>query len=131
MTPESAILAALVTRAETLAYTLVYPSVGTNEPSGEYVEFRHIPNINNRKFLSNDAPLDRMGILQLTLCSVPGQYEITYVEKAGGIAATFGRGALPAVDGVTLHIVKSDVAQGFADGQHWRVPVSVYYRTTA
>jgi len=131
MTPEAAITVALNTRAATLGYTLIYPSTGATRPSGEYVEVRHLPNEPNRTMLKAEAPIERLGIFQLTLCAVPGSYPVVYDEKAGQISAAFGRGALPAVDGVTLHIVKGAIAQGFSDATHWRVPVSIYYRTTA
>jgi hypothetical protein len=120
-----------MTRTETLPYALLIPSKGGDEPSGEYVEARQIPNASTRVYLDSGEPITRMGILQLTLCSVPGQYEIVYRERAGQVAEAFRTDYLPAIDGVTVQIVKADVAQGFADGQHWRVPVSVYYRTHA
>ncbi|KQI67044.1 hypothetical protein AN189_17630 [Loktanella sp. 3ANDIMAR09] len=131
MTPEAAITVALTTRAETLSYTLIYPSVGDDRPDGEYVEVRHLPNETERRMLKASDPIERQGIYQLTLCSPAGQYPAVYDEKAGAIASAFGRAALPAVDGVTVHIVKAAIAQGTSDGKHWRVPVSIYYRTHA
>jgi hypothetical protein len=127
LTPEAAIHVALITRAETLSFDLVYPAITDDRPDGEYVEIRHLPNSSRRLEIGPER-LHRMGILQATLCGVPGQHEAVYIEKAGQIAATFGRSRLPTVDSVTITIERADIAQGFADGKHWRVPVSVYYK---
>ena len=132
MTVEASIHAALMARVETIpgGYAIAWPGLSFTEPA-EYLDVRHIPNQTERRALHGRYGLNRMGILQITLCAPLGQYEIVYIEKAGQIAEHFPRDLPLTHDGVTVRIVKADIAQGFADGQHWRVPISVYYRGNA
>jgi hypothetical protein len=131
MTPEAAIHSALMARVLTLSLTpslpLIYVERGGDKPAS-YIEVAHLPNTNERALLSGSDPLDRQGILQLTLCSKPGQYAAVYIETAGNIAAHFPRDMRLTADGKSVEITKADIGAGRMDGQHWRTPVSIYYR---
>ena len=132
MTPEAAVWALLAARVEALSMTpplpVVYVAKGPTK-AANYVEIAHLPNQNSRILLADDQPFHRQGILQVTLCAKPGQHEVVYAERAGLIAAHF-LGDLRSENAVAaIEIYRADVAPGFADEMHWRVPVSVYYRS--
>lgn len=132
MTPEASIHAALMARVMTqpLDLPLIYVERGGDTPNS-YIEVAHLPNISERVFLDGALPLDRMGILQLTLCSQPGQYAAVYMEQAGQLAQHFERDLRLTYESVTLTITKADIGAGQLDGQHWRTPVSIYYTSSA
>lgn len=131
MTPEAAIHIALMEQVSTLVLVpdapLYFREVPAVRPETDHIEVDHLPNTTDRIFVTAGR-LWRQGILQLTLCSKMGQYAAVYMERAGQIAEHFARETALTVDGVTIEIVKVDVGRGLADGAHWRIPVSVYYR---
>lgn len=123
--------AALMARVATMTgFTIAYPGQRTN-PAGEYVEVRHLPNDNERIALGSTHEMARPGILQLTLCSEIGQYEVVYKQRAGTIADYFPMDL--ELDGTdfTARVYRVDIGQGMADGEYWRTPISVYYRAFA
>jgi hypothetical protein len=132
MTVEASIHTALMARAETIpgGYAVAWPGVPFTE-TDEYLAVSHLPNNAERVALHGTYGLDRMGILQITLCAPLGKHEAVYIEQAGQIAEHFPRDLALSSGGVTVRVVKAELGPGFADGQHWRVPVSVYYRGRA
>jgi hypothetical protein len=131
MTPEAAIHVALMEQVEDLSLItstpLFYREIPADRPQTDYIEVDHLPNANDRLFVTSGR-LWRQGILQLTLCSALGQYEAVYRERAGQIAAHFLQNLALTVDGVTIEVTRTDVGRGLAEGAHWRIPISVYYR---
>lgn len=132
MTPEAAIWALLAGQVEAMSLTpalpLLYVAKG-GAKKANYAEVAHIPNQNQRSHLADGQVLSRMGILQVTLCAKPGQHEVVYAEKAGQIANHFPDTLRLQNDDACVEIYRTDVEAGFADDTHWRVPVSVYYRS--
>ncbi len=129
-TPEGDIQATLMAHLATLVtvpdFPVYYREIPAPRPQTDYIEVDYLPNDNERVFLT--GRLWRQGILQLTLCSALGQYEAVYRERAGQIAGHFARETVLDAGANDIEIVKVDIGRGVADGPHWRIPVSVYYR---
>lgn len=106
---------------------IYFREIPADRPQTDYIEVDHLPNANDRLFVTSGR-LWRQGILQLTLCSKLGQFQSVFVERAGLMAQWFAPNLALTEDGVTIEIVKTDVGRGLAEGGHWRIPVSVYYR---
>ena len=130
MTPEAEVVAALMARVKTLTLTpplpILYLEMPQERPES-YVEVDHLPNESDRRYLAG-GPLDRSGILQLSLCLPVGRFEVWHREQAGQVAAHFPADLRLVEGSTTVLIVKSDVGRGLPDGAHWRTPVSIYYR---
>lgn len=94
-----------------------------------YIEVRHLPNRADR-VLIGIGPQIRPGILQLDYMeplSSPLD-DIQVGERAGLIAAHFPADLKITAHSVSVRIEQApDVAQGFADGAYWRLPVSIRY----
>lgn len=128
MTIPADIHAALMGRVETLnGFEIVWPTTGQREPVGEHVKVFHLPNDNDRPFLAEHV-LMRQGILQLSLFSRLGEHEVVYIDRAGQIAAHFPVDLTLTHGGAKVWVERTDVGRGRSDGQHWLIPVSVYYR---
>lgn len=131
-TVEANIHGALIARVEhleaDLPISVIYPGPEALPIAGEHIEAHHLPNKNIRRALSSDAPMVRMGILQLNLRSVPGQYEWQYRERAGQIAAYFPLD-FAMVQGLSaVTVSRVDVMPGATDETHYRTPIRVYYQ---
>ena len=130
-TVEAEILTALMARVATLPTALpVLHRERIAELPAECVIIDYLPNEDVRVQVSGGEK-HRMGILQMTLCSKPGQFEVVYREVAALLAAHFAANDRLTSGAVILAIVKTDVGRGAADGPHWRTPIRVFYEAYA
>lgn len=134
---ETKIWQALKARVSTLTgYTFAWPMVPFEPGLTPYVEIAHLPNRNVRPFTASDEPMERPGILQLTLVWPVAQvgtglgkvHPDTLIQRAGEIAAHFNTDRCMTFQGVRARVTKApDVARPIRDEAYWRVPVSVFY----
>ncbi len=146
-TVETKIWQALCTRVASLplGLTIDWPLMPFDKPQSggkplPYIECRHIPNRVNRLLIGSQAPQERPGIVQLTLCwPVSGigagsgkTHPDVLTQRAGEIAAHFPTDLRLTFDEVVARIERApDVAQAYRDDAYVRVPVSVRYRCFA
>lgn len=146
-TTETKIWQALKARVQTLSSGLTInwpmepftPPVSGGKPV-PYVECRHLPNANVRRFIGSNDPMERMGILQLTLCwpaseigTASGKtHPDVLVQHAGEIAAHFPTDLAMDFQGIRVRVERApDVTQPYRDDAYWRCPVSVRWRCYA
>jgi hypothetical protein len=141
-TVESNIWQALKAKVNALDgdYDLDWPASDFAKPTTDagaltpYVEVRLFPNKSNRVLITSSGPMDRMGILQLTLC-VPIALKRTFEqmqEQAGLIAAQFATDERLEYGGLIVRIQQApDIAQSFRDDAYWRWPISIRWRCAA
>ena len=132
-TTEAELQAALMTRLATLTtsptLTVVYRERRGELPAGPYVMVDYMPNDPERIALQGSEPLRHTGILQLMVARPLGLYDVAYRETAATVAAHFARDARLTNGSSTVAILKTTVGQGRADGEHWAIPVSIYWRS--
>ncbi len=130
MAIEADIQVALMTRLASMsvtpALTLVYREERGDLPNDDFVLVDSLWNDSNRKAL-DDIGEDYQGILQLTVCRAVGNYDAAIRETAGQVAAHF-RGQVLTSGVATVVVEKVTMGRGVADGELWRIPVSVYWR---
>ncbi|TKT79974.1 phage tail terminator-like protein [Aquamicrobium sp. LC103] len=145
-TVETGVWQALRARVATLpGFTINWPMEPFTPPSAggkllPFVECRHMPNRVNRVFIGSDAPQERPGILQITLCWPASEigtgsgktHPDVLIQRAGEIAAHFPTDHRMTFQGVSVRVERApDVAQPYRDDAYWRAPVSVRYRCYA
>lgn len=141
-TVETAIWQALRARVATLTgFAVNWPLEPFTPPASggkplPYVECRHLPNANVRRFIGSSDPHERMGILQLTLCWPASEvgtgsgkvHPDVLIQQAGEIAAHFPTDLPLDFEGIRVRVERApDVAQPMRDDAFWRVPVTVRY----
>ncbi len=128
-----------------LGLTIDWPLMPFDKPQSggkplPYVECRHIPNRVNRLLIGSQAPQERPGILQITLCWPASEISTgsgkthpdVLIQRAGEIAAHFPTDLRLTFDGVTVRVERApDVSQAYRDDAYVRVPVSVRYSVFA
>lgn len=134
MTVEADIHAALMARAETmvtaLSYPVLWPQKGGDQPAGEHLRISHVPNDNAAADLSSQA-YERQGFLFVTLVSPLGVYEAESREKAGNIAAFFGRNLRLTRNATRVTITGHTIRPGRQEGQRWETPIRIAYWSIA
>lgn len=142
---ETAIWLALRGRVQALPVSIVpqsaiaWPKRPFTKPTlngqpAPYIEVRHLPNQVGRLMVKGSGPHQRPGILQLDYMSPTGGAldDVQVTEMAGRIASHFPADMVLSAAGVRVRVERApDVAQGFADGPYWRVPVSIRWECLA
>lgn len=132
MNIEGDIHGALMARVETISgYPILWPQKGGARPPGEHLSVFHLPNDNQRPFLSDDVPRQRKGFLVLTLVSPLGGYEAVTRRKAGEIEAHFPLGYIFKRGAVSLRVHNASIKPGREVSGRWETPIWIDYRGLA
>lgn len=129
MSVEGDLHAALMAEVEKITgYPVLWPQRGGDKPAGEHLTVAHLPNDNERRFLSASQPLGRMGYIVIYLVSPLGVYEAVSKAKAGDIAETLPIGTRLTVNGQIIRVHNHTIKQGSEVGGRWETPIWIDYR---
>ena len=111
-----------------LGYTVLYPQMGGDKPSGEHMRAYHLPNDTSRVFLKGNAPRLWAGFVILTLVSSTEEHEVVTKRIAGEIAEHFEIGEEIGTAPVVVRVQNHTVKQGREEDERWETPIWIEYR---
>lgn len=136
-TTEGKIADALLRKLAALTFSpairVAYPNIPfTPNGTEAYLEAALIPNENTRVCIGHDDPVQRQGLLQVTVVAPSAGGVIAPMDIAGAVVAHFASGTrIDAGTGIDLEISEQPSVTQFRDESALRVPVTIPYRAFA
>lgn len=135
-TKEGKIADALLRKLAALTFSPAIPVSWPNVPfaptGSTYLEAALIPNENTRVCIGHDDPVQRQGLLQVTVVAPNAGGVIAPMDIAGAVVAHFASGTrIDAGTGIDLEISEQPSVTQFRDESALRVPVTIPYRAFA